>query len=215
MRGPGVGRGLRFRLRGGRRLGPGVSAGVGHGRRHVSVVGRGVRVCTDSGGDQGVFLVRECARGVDGEAEGVRPSGRLRVLDDAYNPADTVQLTRQLVEQSGVFAIVGTFGTATISPFARISMPRGCRRCWFLRVPRRGVGIGGRYPWTTGWQPDYEHEARIYGQAIAHNAGRQRIGVLYQNDDYGSDYLRGLRAGLGAKAATSRRRSRTRSPPRM
>jgi branched-chain amino acid transport system substrate-binding protein len=58
-----------------------------------------------------------------------------------------------------------------------------------------------KYPWTGGWQPDYEYEARIYGQAIGRNSPNAKIAVLYQNDSYGQDYLRGLRAGLGAKAS--------------
>ena len=121
-------------------------------------------------------------------------------LDDGYNPANTIQLTRQLVEQTKVFAVVGSLGTE----------PNLAVRSYLNanKVPQMLVATGastwGRdwksYPWTTGWQPDYELEARIYGQAIAHNAGKQKIAVLYQNDDYGKDYLRGLQEGLGAKA---------------
>lgn len=122
-------------------------------------------------------------------------------LDDGYNPANTVQLTRQLVEQTKVFAILGSLGTApnlAVRPYLNAG-----------KVPQMLVATGAstwgrdwkQYPWTTGWQPDYELEAKIYGQTIAHNAGNQKIAVLYQNDDYGNDYLRGLRAGLGAKAA--------------
>ena len=121
-------------------------------------------------------------------------------LDDGYNPANTVQLTRQLVEQTKVFAIVGSLGTEpnlAVRPYLNAA-----------KVPQMLVATGAttwgrdwkQYPWTTGWQPDYELEGKIYGQAIAHNAGNQKIAVLYQNDDYGNDYLRGLRAGLGAKA---------------
>ena len=58
-----------------------------------------------------------------------------------------------------------------------------------------------QYPWTGGWQPDYEYEARIYGTAIARNSPNAKIGVLYQNDSFGADNLRGLKAGLGAKAS--------------
>ncbi len=122
-------------------------------------------------------------------------------LDDGYNPANTVQLTRQLVEQTKVFAIVGTLGTEpnlAIRPYLNRN-----------KVPQILVATGAttwgrdwkKYPWTGGWQPDYELEARIYGQSIARNAGKQKIAVLYQNDDYGNDYLRGLKAGLGSKAS--------------
>ena len=119
--------------------------------------------------------------------------------DDGYNPANTVQLTRQLVEQTKVFAIVGSLGTEpnlAIRPYLNAA-----------KVPQMLVATGAttwgrdwkKFPWTTGWQPDYELEGKIYGQSIAHNAGNQKIAVLYQNDDYGNDYLRGLKAGLGAK----------------
>ena len=121
-------------------------------------------------------------------------------LDDGYNPASTVQLTRQLVEQTKVFAIVGSLGTE----------PNLATRPYLnaAKVPQMLVATGAttwgrdwkKYAWTTGWQPDYELEGRIYGQSIAHNAGNQKIAVLYQNDDYGNDYLRGLKAGLAGKA---------------
>ena len=121
-------------------------------------------------------------------------------LDDGYNPANTVQLTRQLVEQTKVFAIFGSLGTQpnlAVRPYLNAA-----------KVPQMMVSTGAttwgrdwkQFPWTTAWQPDYELEARIYGEAIAHNAGKQKIAVLYQNDDYGNDYLRGLKEGLGAKA---------------
>jgi len=126
---------------------------------------------------------------------------RFVYLDDGYNPAQSVQLTRQLVEQTKVFAVVGSLGTAvnlSIRPYLNAQ-----------KVPQMLVSTGAttwgrdwkQYPWTTGWQPDYELEAKIYGQAIAHSAGNQKIAVLYQNDDYGDDYVRGLRAGLGAKVS--------------
>ena len=58
-----------------------------------------------------------------------------------------------------------------------------------------------QYPWTTGWQPDYQFEGKIYGQAIARNSPNAKIAVLYQNDDYGKDYISGLEAGLGGKTS--------------
>ena len=122
-------------------------------------------------------------------------------LDDGYNPANSVQLTRQLVEQDKVFAVVGSLGTEVnlaIRPYLNAK-----------KVPQllnaTGATTWGRdwkkYPWTTGWQPDYELEGRIYGQAIARNSPSAKIAVLYQNDDYGKDYLRGLEAGLGGKTS--------------
>ncbi len=121
--------------------------------------------------------------------------------DDGYNPANSVQLTRKLVEQDKVFAVVGSLGTEVnlaIRPYLNSK-----------KVPQilnaSGATVWGtdqkRYPWTIGWQPDYELEGRIYGQAIARNSPNAKIAVLYQNDDYGKDYLRGLEKGLGAKVS--------------
>lgn len=121
--------------------------------------------------------------------------------DDGYNPANTVQQTRKLVEEDQVFAVIGSLGTEhneAIRPYLNAR-----------KVPQllnaTGASTWGRdakqYPWTGGWQPDYEYEGRIYGQGIARNSGQAKIAVLYQNDSYGQDYLRGLRAGLAGKAS--------------
>ncbi|MBA3366909.1 MAG: ABC transporter substrate-binding protein [Actinobacteria bacterium] len=121
--------------------------------------------------------------------------------DDGYNPAQTVQQTRKLVEEDQVFAVIGALGTEhneAIRPYLNAR-----------KVPQllnaTGASTWGRdakqYPWTGGWQPDYEYEGRIYGTAIARNSANAKIAVLYQNDSYGQDYLRGLRAGLAGKAS--------------
>jgi len=120
--------------------------------------------------------------------------------DDAYNPAQTVQMTRRLVEQDKVFAVIGSLGTEhneAIRPYLNQN-----------KVPQLLNATGAstwsrdaaKYPWTGGWQPDYEWEGRIYGQAIARNSPNAKIAVLYQNDSFGQDNLRGFRTGLGAKA---------------
>jgi branched-chain amino acid transport system substrate-binding protein len=124
-----------------------------------------------------------------------------KYYDDGYNPANSVQLTRRLVEQDKVFAVVGQLGTevnVAVQPYLNQA-----------KVPHILVSSGAstwyrdfkKYPWTAGWQPDYEFESRLYGQAIARNSPNAKIAVLYQNDDYGKDYVRGLKAGLGAKAS--------------
>jgi branched-chain amino acid transport system substrate-binding protein len=121
--------------------------------------------------------------------------------DDGYNPANSVQQTRKLVEQDQVFAVVGSLGTEVNEAIRPYLNSR--------KVPQilnaTGASTWGRdskkYPWTGGWQPDYEFEAQIYGTAIARNSPNAKIAVLYQNDSYGADYLRGLKKGLGAKAS--------------
>jgi branched-chain amino acid transport system substrate-binding protein len=122
-----------------------------------------------------------------------------KVYDDVYNPAQTVQLTRRLIEEDNVFAIVGSLGTEhneAIRPYLNSK-----------KVPQilnaTGADTWGRdaakYPWTRGWQPSYVWEGQIYGQAIARNSPNAKIAVLYQNDSFGDDNVEGLEAGLGAK----------------
>jgi len=116
--------------------------------------------------------------------------------DDGYNPANTVQITHKYVEQDHAFALVGGLGTE----------PQTAVRQYLNdnHVPQLFVSTGattfdrdwGIYPWTIGWQPDYEAEGAIYGKYIVKNFPTAKLGVLYQNDDYGNDYLRGLKAGL-------------------
>jgi branched-chain amino acid transport system substrate-binding protein len=123
-----------------------------------------------------------------------------KYYDDGYNPANSVQLTRKLVEEDKVFAVVGSLGTEVnlaIRPYLNAR-----------KVPQMLVATGAtvfseadKYPWTGGWQPNYEYEGRLYGQAIARNSPNAKIAVLYQNDSFGQDNLRGLRAGLGGKAS--------------
>jgi len=123
-----------------------------------------------------------------------------KYYDDGYNPANSVQLTRKLVEEDKVFAVVGSLGTEVnlaIRPYLNAR-----------KVPQMLVATGAtvfseadKYPWTGGWQPNYEYEGRLYGQAIARNSPNAKIAVLYQNDSYSEDYIKGLKTGLGAKAS--------------
>jgi branched-chain amino acid transport system substrate-binding protein len=116
--------------------------------------------------------------------------------DDGFNPANTVQLTHKFVEQDHAFALVGGLGTE----------PQTAVRQYLNdnKVPQLFVSTGATtfdrdwatYPWTLGWQPDYEAEGAIYGKYVVKNLPSAKLGVLYQNDDYGNDYLRGLNAGL-------------------
>jgi branched-chain amino acid transport system substrate-binding protein len=108
-----------------------------------------------------------------------------------------VPLTQQLVEQNKVFAVVGSLGTAPgLATWAYLNKNK---------VPQVLLATGDsywgfsykKYPWTTGWQPDYPGEAKLYGRYISTNLPNAKIGVLYQNDAYGKNYYAGLRVGLG------------------
>jgi len=121
-----------------------------------------------------------------------------KYYDDEYNPAKTVQFTNQLLLQDKVYALVGSLGTEHNQAIRPLTNQR--------KVPHILVSTGASYwglqykdfPWTTGWQPDYIAEGRTYGEWIKKNAPRAKIAVFSQNDDYGKDYLRGLKIGLGA-----------------
>jgi branched-chain amino acid transport system substrate-binding protein len=124
-----------------------------------------------------------------------------KILDDGYNPAQTVPLTKQLVEQDQVFAMFSGLGTQTQTSVRDYLNSK--------KVPQLFVATGattwgkdyGSNTWTMGWQPPYQGEARIYAKDILQNHPNAKIGVLYQNDDYGQDYLKGLTDGLGDKAS--------------
>ena len=120
-------------------------------------------------------------------------------LDDGYNPAKALEMTRRLVEQDEVLLVFNPLGTAANTAIHKYLNDR--------RVPQLFVATGATkwgdpkgFPWTMGGQPSYQAEARIYAQHILETRPNARIAVLYQNDDYGKDYLKGLRDGLGAKA---------------
>jgi branched-chain amino acid transport system substrate-binding protein len=119
--------------------------------------------------------------------------------NDAYDPSKTVELTRELVQQDKVFAIFNSLGTeqnlATRSYLNALKVPQ-------LFVASGATTFGKaykQYPWTIGYQPNYRAEGTIYGRYVAKTTPKARIGVLYQNDDYGKDLLAGLRNGLGKK----------------
>jgi branched-chain amino acid transport system substrate-binding protein len=124
-----------------------------------------------------------------------------KYVDDGYNPANTAQLTRQLVESDKVFAVVGGLGTepqqAVVDYLNQNKVPQ-------LFVSTGATEFDRNYqtkPWTIGWQPDYEAEGSVYGKYIAKNQPNAKIGVIFQNDSYGQDYVQGLKSGLGAKAS--------------
>ena len=117
--------------------------------------------------------------------------------DDGYNPANTVQITHKFVEQDHAFALVGGLGT---EPQLAVRQYLNDNKVPQLFVATGATTFDRDYasnPWTLGWQPDYEAEGSIYGKYVVKNLASAKLGVLYQNDDYGNDYLRGLKAGLG------------------
>ena len=124
-----------------------------------------------------------------------------KILDDAYNPAQTVPLTKQLVEQDQVFLMFSGLGTQDQTSVRDYLNSK--------KVPQLFVATGATTfnkdfssnPWTLGWQPPYQGESRIYAKDIVTNHASAKIGVLYQNDDYGLDYLKGLTDGLGSSAS--------------
>src|SRR5437773_206648 len=124
-----------------------------------------------------------------------------KILDDAYNPAQTVPLTKQLVENDQVFAMFSGLGTQD-----QVSVRDYLNS---KKVPQLFVATGattfnkdfGSNPWTLGWQPPYQGESHIYAKDVLANHANAKIGVLYQNDDYGQDYLKGLKDGLGDKTS--------------
>jgi branched-chain amino acid transport system substrate-binding protein len=126
---------------------------------------------------------------------------KFKILDDGYNPANTVPLTKQLVEQDQVFAMFSGLGTQAQTSVRDYLNGK--------KVPQLFVATGATTfnkdfstnPWTLGWQPPYQGESHIYAQDVLKNHPSARIGILYQNDDYGQDYVKGLKDGLGAKAS--------------
>jgi branched-chain amino acid transport system substrate-binding protein len=124
-----------------------------------------------------------------------------KVLDDGYNPANTVTLTKQLVEQDKVFGIFGGLGTQDQTS-VRTYMNTNKVPQLFVYTGATTWGLDyGQYPYTVGWIPSYQAESHIYAKDILANHPSAKIGVLYQNDDYGKDYLKGLQDGLGSSAS--------------
>ncbi len=120
-------------------------------------------------------------------------------LDDGYSPPKTVEQTRRLVESEHVLAIVGALGTPPNTAIHKYLNDK--------KVPQIFIATGAtkwcdpkHFPWTMGWAPNYQTEAHIYAKYILEHIRDAKIGILYQNDDYGKDYLKGLRDGLGDQA---------------
>jgi len=124
---------------------------------------------------------------------------KLITLDDAYNPSKTVEQARKLVEEDEVLFVFNPLGTPPNSAIHKYMNAK--------KVPQLFVATGAtkwgdpkNFPWTMGWQPTYQAESMIYAAHILETKPNAKIGILYQNDDYGKDYLKGFEDGLGDKA---------------
>jgi len=120
--------------------------------------------------------------------------------DDQYSPPKTVEMTRKLVEQDQVALIFQPLGTPTNSAIWKYLNDQKIPQL-FVATGATKFGDPQGHPWTMGWQPTYQTEGQIYAQYVLKNVPDARIGVLYQNDDSGKDYLKGFKDGLGAAAA--------------
>jgi branched-chain amino acid transport system substrate-binding protein len=123
-----------------------------------------------------------------------------KVVDDAYDPSQTVQATRQLVQEDRVFAIFNSIGTEhmiAVRPFLNQA-----------KVPQLFVGTGARaifngrkqYPWTLAFLPSFFGEGKLYGRYIAAHSPKARVAILYENDDYGKDLRDGVKSAIGKQA---------------
>src|SRR4030088_2585758 len=120
--------------------------------------------------------------------------------DDGYSPPKAVEQARKLVESDEVLLIFNPLGTPSNSAIQKYMNAK--------KVPQVFVSSGApkwndpkNFPWTIGWQPSYQVEARIYAAYILKNYPGKTIGILYQNDDFGKDYVIGLHEGLGDQAS--------------
>ncbi len=124
---------------------------------------------------------------------------KLLSLDDAYSPPKTVEQHRRLVESDEVLGIVGTMGTPTNSAIVKYLNSKAVPHI-FLASGASKWGDFKSSPWTMGWYPTYRSEGLIYGTYIRENIKDAKIAILYQNDDYGKDFVAGFKAGLGEAA---------------
>ena len=120
--------------------------------------------------------------------------------DDGYSPPKAVEQARKLVESDEALLVFNSLGTANNSAIQKYMNSK--------KVPQLFVATGATkwndpkdFPWTMGWQPSYQSEARIYAKYLMKEKPTARIAIFYQNDDFGKDYLKGLKDGLGAKAS--------------
>ncbi|MCA6112380.1 ABC transporter substrate-binding protein [Bradyrhizobium cenepequi] len=122
-------------------------------------------------------------------------------LDDGYSPPKAVEQTRRLIESEEVLAIVGTFGSPTNFATQRYLNAKKVPGL-FLGTGANRVSEPATYPWSMGWQPNNHAKGVIYAKYLLKERPNAKVAVLFQNDDFGRDHLKGFRDGLGDKAAT-------------
>ena len=122
-------------------------------------------------------------------------------LDDGYNPAKTVEQARRLVEEEEVLFVFNTLGTPPNSAIHKYMNAK--------KVPQLFVATGAtkwgdpkNFPWTMGWQPNYQSESKVFVAHLLETKPNAKVAILYQNDDYGKDYVKGFEDGLGDKVKT-------------
>src|ERR671923_884962 len=118
--------------------------------------------------------------------------------DDGYSPPKTVEQARKLVESDEVLFIFNSLGTPPNTAIQKYMNSK--------KVPQLFVATGAtkwndpkNFPWTMGWQPNYQSEGHIYAQYLLAHRPQGKVGILFQNDDYGKDYVKGLKDGLNGK----------------
>jgi branched-chain amino acid transport system substrate-binding protein len=119
--------------------------------------------------------------------------------DDGFSPPKTVEQARKLVESDEVLLIFQSLGTPTNNAIQKYMDQKKVPQL-FVATGATKFGDPKNFPWTMGWQPTYQTEGRIYAKYILRNLPQGKIGILYQNDDSGRDYLKGLKDGLGEEA---------------
>jgi branched-chain amino acid transport system substrate-binding protein len=120
-------------------------------------------------------------------------------LDDGYAPPKTVEMTRKLVEQDEVLFLYGMLGTPPNSAIHRYVHGKKIPHI-FLATGASKWNDPKNFPWTIGWQPNYQSEAKVYAAHLLKTNPNGKVAVLFQNDDYGKDYLKGFKDGLGDRA---------------
>jgi branched-chain amino acid transport system substrate-binding protein len=115
--------------------------------------------------------------------------------DDAYSPPKTMEQARKLVESDEVLLIFQSLGTPGNTAIEKYMNSKGVPQL-FIASGASKFGDPRNFPWTMGWQPSYQSEARVYAKYLLKHYPNGKIGILYQNDDYGKDYVKGMKEGL-------------------